>query len=127
MPIDYSKYPYNWLSEIRPDALERAGHRCEWCDVENGALIIREPGATHKYRVLLGPGDEYAYADESDKITKVVLTIAHIFDPDPMACHPLNLAALCQRCHLLYDLDHHAWKRRKNRDEAVGQGRMFDP
>ena len=30
MPIDYKKYPPNWLTEIRPRILKRAGGRCEF-------------------------------------------------------------------------------------------------
>ena len=29
MPVDYSNYPANWMSEIRPAILSRAGLRCE--------------------------------------------------------------------------------------------------
>lgn len=38
MPIDYKKYPKNWLSEIRPRVLKRADNKCEFCGVENYAL-----------------------------------------------------------------------------------------
>ena len=41
MPIDYSKYPDDWKTRIRPDILKRAGQtetekaKCENCGVEN--------------------------------------------------------------------------------------------
>jgi hypothetical protein len=41
MPIDYSKYPKNWKTEIRPKILERAKNRCENCGVKNHELILR--------------------------------------------------------------------------------------
>ena len=33
----------------------------------------------------------------------MVLTAAHVYDKRPEACGLLNLAALCQRCHLRHD------------------------
>jgi hypothetical protein len=41
----------------------------------------------------------------------VVLTVAHL-DHTPENCHPANLRAMCQGCHLRYDRDHHAETRR---------------
>jgi 5-methylcytosine-specific restriction endonuclease McrA len=38
--------------------------------------------------------------------SKVVLTVAHL-DHVPENCAPDNLRALCQRCHLAYDREHH--------------------
>ena len=35
MPVDYSKYPPNWKTEIRPRILKRAGNKCEECGAEN--------------------------------------------------------------------------------------------
>jgi hypothetical protein len=38
--------------------------------------------------------------------SRVVLTTAHL-DHTPENCHDSNLKAMCQRCHLSYDLDLH--------------------
>ncbi len=38
--------------------------------------------------------------------SKVVLTVAHM-DHDKANNDPANLRALCQRCHLAWDRDHH--------------------
>jgi hypothetical protein len=37
MPIDYSKYPPNWKSEIRPRIMNRANNTCEFegCDFKH--------------------------------------------------------------------------------------------
>lgn len=55
--------------------------------------------------------------------SKVVLTIAHL-NHTPEDNHSANLRAMCQGCHLHYDLEHHAETRarslRKAR-EAAGQ------
>ena len=44
------------------------------------------------------------------RITYVVLACAHL-DHDPGNSAPRNLAALCQRCHMLHDAEEHRWQR----------------
>jgi len=75
MPVDYSKYPKDWKSKIRPDILRRAKNKCENCGVEN-----------------------YTLRDGS----KIVLTISHT-DHDISNNDYSNLMALCQRCHIRHD------------------------
>jgi len=58
-----------------------AGNKCELCPAENG-----------KKHWLTG--------------SKVVLTVHHI-DSDKTNNSKQNLIALCQRCHLRLDLEHH--------------------
>ena len=43
--------------------------------------------------------------------SRVVLTVAHL-DHTPENCDEDNLMAMCQRCHLTYDAEHHARTRR---------------
>ena len=43
---------------------------------------------------------------------KIVLTCAHL-DHVPENCANTNLKALCQKCHLRYDREHHAATREK--------------
>lgn len=43
--------------------------------------------------------------------SKVVLTVAHL-DHQPENCAEDNLMAMCQRCHLTYDAQHHARTRK---------------
>jgi len=108
MPIDYSKYPSNWFTEIRPRTMRRAGERrdeagqittegrCEWCGVENHSPLASG--------------------------SPVVLTIAHLdHDNGNYAVEYERLAALCQACHLRYDAPRHHEKRRLGRDEERGQ------
>lgn len=86
MPIDYKKYPPNWSSEIVPRIKARAPHRCERCGIENYAIR---------------------------KGTKIVLTIAHLdHDSENWDVHDDRLQAMCQRCHLRYDLCIHLYKRK---------------
>jgi 5-methylcytosine-specific restriction endonuclease McrA len=44
----------------------------------------------------------------------VVLTIAHVVDKRPEVANLLNLAALCQRCHLNWDRREHNFNRIRN-------------
>lgn len=91
MPIDYSKYAGNWLTEIRPSILKRADNKCEFCGIQN-------------YSVTIGVrGQEY----------KVILTVAHL-DHDIKNNSPENLKALCQPCHLRYDAKEKAERRKRN-------------
>ena len=105
MPCDYKKYPANWKSEIRPRILARAGNKCEICQVENCAEGYRFPSGRFvtidEYaRCWLDPQDEAACEKVLSKDPiRIVLTIAHIHDPDPLNCADDNLKALCQRCH----------------------------
>lgn len=78
MPIDYRRYPPHWKRISAFVRFVRAKNRCEWCDAKN-----------HEPHPVTG--------------TKVVLTVAHVHDKDPMNADLENLAALCQRCHLDHD------------------------
>ena len=105
MPIDYKQYPADWKA-IRERILFRAGEwrsgsnprgeiiveaRCEWCHAEN-----------HEPHPVTG--------------SIVVLTVAHLdHDKENHEVTDDRLVALCQRCHLGYDLEHHMKKRRMSR------------
>jgi 5-methylcytosine-specific restriction endonuclease McrA len=58
------------------------------------------------------------------KITKVVLTIAHL-DNQTSNNDPGNLKALCQRCHLALDSDLHRNNARKTRNQKKKQIELF--
>lgn len=111
MPMQRERYPAAW-DEISLARREAAGWRCEWCGAANG---------------------------EPHPITggKVTLTVAHLGVDKPdgspgdvhdkMDVRPENLAALCNRCHLTYDLPEHIANRRRNRllrQQAAGQLQM---
>lgn len=97
-------YPPHW-EEISLAARARAGNRCQFCGVENGALGWRERGQFIEFREFIE--GKYPLPIPVSKIIKIVLTVAHL-DHNPANCADENLRALCQQCHLRYDVDHHA-------------------
>ncbi len=119
-PENAHRYPKDWPA-IRARIVYRAGYKCEWCGVHNGALGGRTRDGKFLPALSLGerllriewprPGDE-AWCGEGEhrerlRIIRIVLTVAHM-DHQPENCADENLKALCQRCHLTYDAEHHA-------------------
>jgi hypothetical protein len=133
MPIDYSKYPPNWKTEIRPRILERADNCCEWCKVPNGEDIVRDNlGRWHRLGDYIDAHSDYSrYALDEEypgwdnqpdglKPIKIVLTVAHLdHDEENHNVQDDRLAALCQRCHLKYDAPEKARRRRLKKYEAT--------
>lgn len=99
MPVDYGKYPRDW-----PDISFRIRQRAEWrCECTG------ECGLHHERRCEERNGERAKWARG-----KVVLTVAHL-NHEPMDCRDENLKAMCQRCHLRYDMDHHKANARAKR------------
>lgn len=88
-----ARYPADWKVRRR-FILRRAGHRCEHCGVGN-----------YEAHPVTG--------------SRVVLTIAHLWDMRPEAASLLNLAALCQRCHNRWDRDHRRETRMATRRQRI--------
>lgn len=129
-PENRHRYPGNW-KQIRASILERAGHRCEKCKAPNLTIIARGEGRhagtymTDDAEVIdAETGENLGQCRMSDysveKMVRVVLTIAHL-DHTPENCDPSNLRAWCQRCHLRYDIQHHAATRQLTQRTAGGQ------
>lgn len=89
-PENRGRYPKDWKAIVER-VRARSGDRCEgsprWphCRAENGQ-----------------PHPETG--------SRVVLTTAHL-DHTPENCDMSNLRHWCQRCHLVYDQQHHAESR----------------
>ncbi len=111
MPIDYKKYPSNWKTEIRPAILQRANNKCECCGLENYSLVHSFKENSKTVWKDLSYGD---FIRKLAKTVKVVLTIAHL-DHNILNNDFSNLKALCQKCHLDYDKEHH----KKNSRETL--------
>jgi len=96
--MDKKRYPKNWTEISRRIRFERANNCCEWCGAVN-------------------------YQPHPITGSKVVLTVAHLGVPhsdgtpgnkhNKIDVRDENLAALCQRCHLRYDLEEHIANRKK--------------
>lgn len=136
MPIDYSQYPPNWLTEIRPRILQRANHRCEWCGVLNYAVIRRLKdidqwqtiGAQDwdMIRAKVRSGYTESGAIKKLGLTKIILTIAHLnHDKSNWEVKDEELKAACQRCHLKYDHPRHIANRKYGRDREKNQNKLF--
>jgi hypothetical protein len=155
MPMDKARYPDNWRTISDRIRFERAGGKCEQCGAPHDALILRSTEDPARYVIydpvfadFFWPNGEVIHGylpeeyDAAEKFTRVILTVHHIGVEKPdgtpgdmhdkMDCRDENLIALCQRCHLLADLDEHIRKaqvtRLQKRDEAIaetGQLRLF--
>lgn len=103
MPIraeNKDRYPKDWKLRSRFIRFFRARNCCEWCGAEN-------------------------YQPHPITGSKVVLTVAHVYDHRPENCSFLNLAALCQKCHLNHDKEIHAKNRILNKQkEAIEAGQL---
>ena len=56
---------------------------------------------------------------------RIVLTVAHL-DHQPENCSDSNLKAMCQRCHLRYDVKHHQANASATRRAKKQNGELFD-
>lgn len=95
MPDYPDEYPADWARRSRFVRFVRARNRCEWCGAANG-----------KPHPVTG--------------STVVLTTAHVYDRRKGNASLLNLAALCQRCHLGHDRDQHRMNRRRTLHPGQG-------
>lgn len=103
------RYPDDWAVRSRFVRFVRAKGRCERVLV--GAHFI-------------GCGAEHGKPHPRTG-SRVVLTTAHVFDDRPEAANLLNLAALCQLCHLWHDRDLHRAQRQRSLEARRGQDRLF--
>jgi hypothetical protein len=115
-PENRDRYPADW-KEIRERIMERAVpegaffSQCE-CRGECGRRT-HDPGRC--------PNRHGFEAYNSEAV--VVLTVAHL-DHTPENCDERNLRAMCQGCHLHYDIEHHRQSRlasERAAREASGQ------
>jgi len=124
MPIDYKDYPVNWKSEIVPRILARSGNCCEICFIPNGAKVYSVEVLIQGYgkigttwrRVWLSRWSDvirFRAFTNSMKEVKVVLTVAHMdHDENNKNVSDDRLKALCQYCHLLYDVEEKSRRRK---------------
>ncbi|MCZ2115135.1 MAG: hypothetical protein LC131_15105 [Anaerolineae bacterium] len=92
MPMNLRDYHPDWRS-ISRQIREQAGQQCE---------------GTPRFPDCVAVNSE----PHPETGSRVVLTVAHM-DHDRTNNDPANLRALCQRCHLDWDRDHHLRNRRR--------------
>ena len=120
MPVDMSRYPADWSAISEYIRFERANGRCE-CEGECGRGHDGRCEAIHQ---------------QPHPITEsnVILTTAHLGTDKPdgepgdkhdkMDVRLENLKAMCQACHLSFDIDEHirnAAITRRQKRIAAGQ------
>jgi hypothetical protein len=145
-------YPPNWR-QISQGVRERASYRCENCRVRNYSVGYRDAAGQFHRLGGSGPCDcagdglvwpslgliSYCEALEFAKAANtgsdgtdgdghhyivIVLTVAHL-DHNPSNCHLSNLKALCQRCHLRYDIEHHKETAYQTRRKGKAMGELI--
>ena len=110
MPIDYTKYSKEWFTKIIPSILKRANYVCEHCGLSNGSRGYRDE---QKKFVECDDFMETWATKQGKRVFRIVLTIAHL-NHDVADNREENLKALCQKCHLDYDREHHIMSRKIN-------------
>jgi hypothetical protein len=96
-PENRRRYPFNWRLISDRIRFDRAKGRCE-CEGECG--LHRTTPGPRRCEEVHGQPAKWAKG-------RVVLTVAHL-DHTPEHCANDNLKAMCQRCHLRYDREHHS-------------------
>lgn len=132
MPCDYKEYPFDWKA-IRAEVMVRAGNKCEGtdhfpdCRVDHHGIYFYDRDGVRKVHDGSHETDEYITGYEL-RCSKVVLTIAHM-DHDKLnngePGNRPNLRALCQRCHLDWDIDTHRKNARETRERKMGLQSLF--
>jgi 5-methylcytosine-specific restriction endonuclease McrA len=144
-PENRVRYPADW-KDISQRVRDEAGQRCEWCRAMNGAMIVRgsddqEGASLPGYRYVDAPVFDHTFHAQTGKPipgatwdtfdanargpVRVVLTVAHLDHRPENNCRS-NLAALCQKCHLNYDKDHHAANAAATRRAKLAKGDLFE-
>lgn len=126
MPCNYKDYPPNWKTEIRPAILERDGHKCKFCGVQDRAVGYRDASDNwHNIEpTMQGETDALDAWERGFKSVRIILTIAHL-DNNLKNNDYSNLAALCQRCHNRHDREHRKGNAAETRRKNKGLQQLF--
>ncbi|MHA0337171.1 hypothetical protein [Sphingomonas aquatilis] len=122
-------YPIDWPELSRLIRFGRAKGRCEHCRRPHGRRVFhlgdgrwwdadRRQWRDGRGRRVRAPGSGVAAIV---RVTRVYIACAHL-NHDPTDNAPRNLAALCQRCHMIHDAAEHRRRRWLNayRRRALG-------
>ena len=111
-------YPIDWKQLSGAIRFRRANARCEHCRRPHMRRVAHlgdgrwwdtevRKWRSDRGKVIVVRG---VFALGAVRTTYVVLACAHL-DHDPANSDPGNLAALCQRCHMIHDSAEHRWQR----------------
>jgi hypothetical protein len=134
-PENRDRYPANW-KDLSAAVKDAQGWRCGFCNLKHGERICRGTGENAE---TFQDADGYVHDAntgarlgrvrmgdyEGSKWVTVVLTTAHL-DHRPENCDSANLKALCQRCHLRYDAEHHRRNAQATRRSRLAMGDLFE-
>ncbi len=122
-------YPIDWPELSRLIRFTRAKGRCEHCRRPHGSRVFhlgdgrwwdadRQLWRDGRGRRIQAPRVDVA---SMVRLTRVYIACAHL-NHDPTDNAPRNLAALCQRCHMIHDAAEHRRRRWYNayRRRALG-------
>jgi hypothetical protein len=127
-------YPIDWPQLSAVIRFRRAGGRCEGCGRPHGQLIYHlgdgrwwdaekamwRDGRGRRARLALGIVDVLALV----RTTRVVLAAAHR-NHNTADNAATNLAAFCQRCHMIHDRPEHRRRRWRTLFRRKALGDLF--
>ncbi|MEW6625303.1 MULTISPECIES: hypothetical protein [Sphingomonadales] len=126
-------YPIDWPELSRLIRFDRAKGRCEHCRRPHGGHVFHLgdgrwwDAAARQWRDGRGRRVGVPRADLAAvvRITRVYLACAHL-NHDPTDNAARNLAALCQRCHMIHDAAEHRRRRWLNAYRRRALGDLLD-
>jgi hypothetical protein len=138
-------YPIDWPELSNLIRFRRAKGQCEHCGRRHGRDVLHlgdgtwwdedagvwRDGRARRLRYLPAPAELALKQPGFDgigapmmRVTRVVLATAHL-NHDPGDNRPRNLAALCQRCHMIHDAAEHRRRRWFNAFRVRAIGDLF--
>lgn len=114
-PSERARYPKDWKA-----ISVRIRERSATIDAPEGRCECMGECGLHEWGRCVEVQGKPAFFAKG----KIVLTVAHL-DHTPENCGDENLKAMCQRCHLRYDREHHAETAKATREAKSGQGRFL--
>ncbi len=123
-------YPIDWPQLSAAIRFGRAKGRCEHCGRPHGQTVEHMgdgrwwDAERQRWRDSQGRLARKPTGAIERRTTKVILAAAHL-DHDPTNNRATNLAALCQRCHLMHDRREHLRRRLLTYRSRMAVGDLF--
>lgn len=108
MPMNRKDYPANWEQASATVRFIRARYQCE-CTGECGRhQPLTKPGpVTPAEPPLVRRCNEIHKQEARHSNGRIILTAAHTCNCYPLCANPDHLLAMCQACHLRFDMARH--------------------